>query len=125
MGAIIGIYGLWSSFTQSMEIRQSSHNQKGASSGEAGRSCWTGSQLTPHIPGGLMISFNGLPEPRHTRLCSTRRPDLCASLLAPSPQPPISGRQLAFLTCSVLSFGRELLPSVLWTIKQVFINKLR
>lgn len=43
----------------------------------------------------------------------------------PAPQPPISGRQLAFPICELLSFGRELLPSVLWTIKQVFINKLR
>lgn len=43
----------------------------------------------------------------------------------PGPQPPISGRRLTFPICSMLSFGRELLPSVLWTVKQVFINKLR
>lgn len=39
--------------------------------------------------------------------------------------PSPGGRRLAFPICTVLSFGKELLPSVLWTVKQVFINKLR
>lgn len=43
----------------------------------------------------------------------------------PFPSHPSPGGSSAFPICELLSFGRELLPSVLWTVKQVFINKLR
>lgn len=64
--------------------------------------------------------------PSSSSMAQHNCPDMLYSPRRPAaPQPPISGRQLPFPMCELLSFGRELLPSVLWTVKQVFVNKLR
>lgn len=71
-----------------------------------------------HWPPRAVLSPQVDHEVRITEKCLPT-----AGLGVPSHPSPGGGLLSRFALC--FSFGKELLPSVLWTVKQVFINKLR
>lgn len=105
---VMSIYGPWPSFNQTAETRHSSC-KPGASGGQGS------SAPSPQgCPPGVIQATHPSAH--------TRPPHSAAH---PVPSRPSPGGSWLSRSTSLLSFGRELLPSVLWTVKQVFINKLR